>query len=78
MNKIKAVKIKEEDGSLSDESYIIAADAVNIDMDNGENLQDTVGNINIDEDGNIAEQLKSLLRRIEALEEIIINDGGED
>lgn len=78
MNKIKAVKIKEEDGSLSEESYIIAADAVNIDMDNGENLQDTVGNINIDEDGNIAEQLKSLLRRIEALEEIIINDGGED
>ena len=67
MNKIKAVKIKEEDGSLSDESYIIAADAVNIDMDNGENLQDTVGNIDIDQDGNIARQLKNANRNLSEL-----------
>lgn len=60
MNKIKAVKIKEEDGSLSEESYTIAADAINIDMNNGENLQDTIGNIDIDQDGNIADQLKNL------------------
>lgn len=64
MNKIKTVKIKEEDGSISEESYTIAADAVNIDMSNGDNLQDTVGNIDIDEDGNIAKQLKIIKNKL--------------
>ena len=57
MNKIKTVKIRNEDGSVSEESYIIAVDSVNVDMKNGKDLQDTVGNINVDEDGSIAEQL---------------------
>jgi hypothetical protein len=67
MNKIKTVKIKEEDGSISEKSYTIAADAINIDMSNGENLQDTVGNIDIDEDGNIAGQLKNANRNLNEL-----------
>lgn len=58
MNKIKTVKIRNEDGSISEESYTIAADAINIDMNNNKNVQETIGNINVDRDGNISEQLK--------------------
>lgn len=58
MDKIKTVKIKNEDGSISEETYTISVDAKNVDMANGYDLQDTIGNINIDVDGNIAAQLK--------------------
>jgi ribonuclease BN (tRNA processing enzyme) len=57
MDKIKTVKIKNPDGSVSEESYTISVDARNVDMDNGKDLQDTIGTIDIDTDGNIAEQL---------------------
>ena len=67
MDKIKTVKIKNEDGSISEESYTISADARNVDMDNGKDLQDTIGNIDIDSDGNIAEQLKDLNNNINDL-----------
>ena len=60
MDKIKTVKIKNPDGSISEESYIISVDARNVDMDNGKELQETVGTINVDTDGNIAEQLNIL------------------
>lgn len=60
MDKIKTVKIKNEDGTVSEESYSISVDAINVDMSNGKDLQDTVGNIDIDEDGNIASQLNNL------------------
>lgn len=69
MNKIKTIKIKESDGSIGEESYTIAADAINIDMNNGKNLQETVGNINIEENGNIANQLKDIIERLERLEQ---------
>jgi len=69
MKKIKTLKIKNEDGSINEESYTISADAINIDMKNGKNLQETIGNIDIDEDGSIAEQLKNIIERLEALEE---------
>lgn len=58
MDKIKTVKIKEEDGSVSQESYYISTDARCVDMANGYDLQETIGTIDIDTDGNIAEQLK--------------------
>ena len=60
MDKIKTVKIKNEDGSISQESYNISVDAKNVDMLNGKELQETIGNIDIDNDGNISEQLKRL------------------
>lgn len=60
MKKIKTLKIKNEDGSISAESYTISADAINIDMKNKKNLQETIGNIDIDEDGSIENQLKIL------------------
>lgn len=64
MDKIKTVKIKNEDGTVSEESYSISVDATNVDMSNGKDLQDTVGNINIDEDGNIASQLKKIDEKV--------------
>lgn len=67
MDKIKTVKIKNEDGSISEESYNISVDAKNVDMDNNKDLQETIGNIDIDNDGNIAEQLKDLDNNINVL-----------
>ena len=69
MDKIKTVKIKNPDGSVSEETYTISADARNVDMDNGKDLQDIIGTIDIDKDGSIAEQLKNIIERLEALEE---------
>lgn len=60
MDKIKTVKIKNPDGSISEETYTISIDARNVDMDNGKDLQDTVGIINVDTDGSISEQLSNL------------------
>ena len=60
MDKIKTVKIKNEDGSISEETYNISVDAKNVDMANNKNLQETIGTINIDTDGNIAYQLENL------------------
>lgn len=59
MDKIKTVKIKMPDGSVSEETYTISVDAKDVDMKNGKDLQDTIGDINVDRDGNIAEQLKN-------------------
>lgn len=58
MDKIKTVKIKNPDGSVSEETYTISVDAKDVDMKNGKDLQDTIGNIDIDRDGSIANQLK--------------------
>ena len=60
MNKIKTVKIKNEDGTIDQESYSISADARNIDMTNGKNVQETIGTIDVDENGSIAEQLNNI------------------
>lgn len=67
MDKIKTVKIKNEDGTVSEESYSISVDAINVDMSNGRDLQDTVGNIDVDEDGNIASQLNNLNNNVSDL-----------
>lgn len=39
-----------------------------IDMSNGKNLQDSVSNIDIDEDGNIISQLKNIIEKLQDLE----------
>lgn len=69
MDRIKTVKIKNPDGSVSEETYTISVDAKDVDMKNGKDLQDTIGDINVDRDGNIAEQLKNIIERLKALEE---------
>lgn len=64
---IKKIKIKKSDGTYSD--YIpIGAEAKNIDMENNYSVQDNIGNIDIEKDGNIAEQLAAIVARIIALE----------
>ena len=68
MDKIKTIKIKNPDGSVSEETYTISVDAKDVDMSNGKNVQDTIGNIDINKDGNIAEQLKDIIKRLENLE----------
>lgn len=75
MDKIKTVKIKNPDGSVSEETYTISVDAKDVDMANGKDLQDTIGTINVDIDGSIAEQLKNIVRRLEILEE---NNKGQE
>ena len=67
MDKIKTVKIKNSDGSISEESYTISVDARNVDMNNGKELQETIGTIDIDTDGNIAEQLENLNNNVDNL-----------
>ena len=68
MDKIKTVKIKNPDGSVSEETYTISVDAKDVDMKNGKELQETIGDINIDRDGSIAKQLKNIIERLEILE----------
>lgn len=59
MNKIKTIKIKNEDGSISEESYTLSVDAKNVDMNNKKSVEETIGDIDVDKDGSVAEQLKS-------------------
>ena len=68
MDKIKTVKIKNEDGSVSEETYTISVDAKDVDMKNGKDLQETIGDIDIDRDGSVAEQLKNIIERLKVLE----------
>ena len=58
-DRIKKIKIKQADGSFSD--YMpIGADAWNIDFNNGYSLEQVMGEINPDEEGTVATQLKKL------------------
>lgn len=77
MNKIKTVKIRNEDGSVSEESYSISVDARNVDMDNGKDLQYTVGEIDVDNDGNIAEQLKKTIYKSDIIDNLTTADAGK-
>ena len=42
MDKIKTIKVREQDGSLSTESYYLSTDAQNIDTRNGKNVQEVL------------------------------------
>lgn len=44
MNKIKYIKTQDEEGEIS-ENLFISADAVNIDLDGGENVQEKIDDI---------------------------------
>lgn len=69
MNKIKTFKIKNEDGSLSDESYSLAVDARNVEMSNGSSAQDIIGDIDIAKEKNIKEQLTDINENIKTTNE---------
>ena len=56
---IKKVKIKKQDGTFTD--YIpIGAEADNVVMNNNYSVQDNIGNIDIEKDGNIVEQIQKI------------------
>lgn len=59
MDKLKAIKIKQADGQYG-EAIPIGADADNIDMSSGKTLQETMGNVDVDADGSVEEQLDQL------------------
>lgn len=57
--KVKKIRVKQKDGSMSD--YIpLGADASNIDLNNGNDIQSTLGEIDVEKDGSIEYQLKNL------------------
>ena len=73
MKKIETIKVKNEDGTLSNESYYFSVNASNVDMFNGESVQSNIGNIDLNHEKNIAEQLKSLNQKTVELENDIKN-----
>lgn len=77
MNKVKTIKVKNEDGSVSEESYAIAADALNIDMVNGKNVQETIGTIDVDKDGNIAAQLNKKINKSDIIDNLDSSDNNK-
>ena len=77
MNKIKTIKVKNEDGSISEESYSIAADAVNVDMVNGKNVQETIGTIDVDKDGDIATQLNKKINKNDIIDNLDSTDANK-
>lgn len=77
MNKVKTIKVKNEDGSISEESYTIAADALNIDMANGKNVQETIGTIDVDNDGNVAAQLNKKINKSDIIDNLDSSDNNK-
>lgn len=77
MNKVKTIKVKNEDGSISEESYAIAADALNIDMANGKNVQETIGTIDVDKDGDIAAQLNKKIKKSDIIDNLDSSDNNK-
>lgn len=77
MNKVKTIKVKNEDGSISEESYAIAADALNIDMVNGKNVQETIGTIDVDKDGDIATQLNKKINKSDIIDNLDSTDANK-
>lgn len=73
MDKIKTVKIKNLDGSISEETYTISVDAKNVDMENGKDVQEIIGDVDIDNDGNVGNQLKKINQEINDLNNNKIN-----
>ena len=67
MDKLKYIKLENEDGSYSD-SIPIGAEASNVSMNNGKSVQSIIGNINVDRDGSIAEQIETLYADVDNLE----------
>ena len=78
-DRIKKIKIKQADGTMSG-YYPIGADAQNIDFDNGFNLDNIVGSINPDESGNIATQLSKSIKYYDCVADMkadtTLNGGG--
>lgn len=56
-NRIKNIRVKNLDGSIDPNDYFLTVNAAYVDMANERNVQETIGTIDIEHDGNIAQQL---------------------
>ena len=72
MAKLKHIRVQQSNGSYS-APIPIGADAVNVQMRNGNNLQETIGNIDSNNDGNITTNLTNLQNAINNLNETKAN-----
>lgn len=77
MDKIKTVKIKNLDGSISENSYTICTDAQYVDMKNGYNVQNSIGDINVDADGNVSNQLKNKINISDIIDNLDSNNNNK-
>ena len=59
MDKLKYIKIKQEDGTYSEE-VPVGVDASNVDMSDGRTLPETLGLIDVDANGTVKQQLDEL------------------
>ena len=66
MDKLKYIKLENEDGSYSD-SVPLSVDSDYVDV-SGNTLEEILGNINILVYGNLATQLEDIRNRLDALE----------
>ena len=74
---IKKVKVMQTDGTFTD--YIpLGADAENIDMKNDYSVQVNIGDIDVDNDGSIAEQLKNYKNDIKDISKDVIDLQNKD
>ena len=72
MNKLKLVRIQKADGSYS-EGIPIAVEGQNVNMSTGKTLQNTIGPMDIDEQGNIASNLTYLKNKTKTLDDTKAN-----
>lgn len=64
MDRIKKLKIKKQDGTFSD--YIpIGAESGNVTDRQGYNLQEVIGDIDVENDGNISDRLKEIESKVD-------------
>ena len=68
MDKLKYVRVQQTDGSFSN-IIPVAADAKNVTFRNENTLQATVGDIDVETEGNIATNLSRLKQSVEQLED---------
>lgn len=74
MAKLKHIRVQQSNGNYS-APIPIGADAVNVQMKNGNNLQETIGNINPNNDGNITTNIANLKNSIQTLNDTKVNKG---
>lgn len=70
MDKIKYVKLENEDGTYS-ESIPFSTSANEIEMSNEKNVQETIGNIDVDNDGSVAYQLNNKINNIDIVDNLL-------
>ena len=68
MDKITKIRIKNQDGTYTD-PVPIGADAENVVLSTGYTVEQTIGQLDININGNIKTQLENILKRLEIIEE---------